>query len=130
MARPATSLAKDTFRKRKRTIVKKAQELSKLCHARVYLVVKYHGRFHVFTSETSRQWPPTVSEIRLIRPGDKLSTRGGIPHGLRTDARYTRQGGHERELRYNDAAYSDAASLHSAYRPKPPISAEIRAKRL
>ncbi|KAK3612990.1 hypothetical protein LTR56_028131 [Elasticomyces elasticus] len=68
MARPATSLAKDTFRKRKRTIMKKAQELSKLCHARVYLVVKYHGRFHVFTSETSRQWPPTVSEIETSYP--------------------------------------------------------------
>lgn len=63
MARPATSLAKDAFRKRKRTILKKASELSKRCNARVYVVLKLHGQFYVYSSEESRQWPPTIEEI-------------------------------------------------------------------
>ena len=43
--------------------MKKALELWKLCHASVYVVVKYHGQYHIYTSEKSRQWPPNARDI-------------------------------------------------------------------
>ncbi|KAK0301548.1 hypothetical protein LTR91_025663 [Friedmanniomyces endolithicus] len=81
MARPSTSLAKDIFRKRKRTIMKKALELSKLCHASVYVVVKYHGQYHVDTSEKSRQWPPNATDIETSYPPANEYSEGNVSTG-------------------------------------------------
>ncbi|KAK0247125.1 hypothetical protein LTS09_017726 [Friedmanniomyces endolithicus] len=73
--------------------MKKALELSKRCNAHVYVVLKYHGRFHVYTSEKSRQWPPTVGEIETSYPPANDYGAGDVS---------------------TDAANSDAAHRHNA----------------
>ncbi|KAK1041245.1 hypothetical protein LTR74_018635 [Friedmanniomyces endolithicus] len=89
MARPASSLAKDAFRKRKCTTMKKALELSKRCNAHVYVVLKYHGRFHAYTSEKSRLWPPTVGQIETsYPPADDYGASGALTDAANSDAAY------------------------------------------
>lgn len=110
MARPASSLAKDAFRKRKRTIKKKALELSKHCNAHVYVVLKYHGRFHVYTSEKSRQWPPTVGDImRTIQDRHE-----GVTVDSNQETSYPPANDYGAGDVPTDAADSDAAHRHNA----------------
>ncbi|KAM7210726.1 hypothetical protein V8F06_013888, partial [Rhypophila decipiens] len=54
-------------RKRRRTMLKKADELRQ-CHARVYLVMEMNGRFYEYKSESTAQWPPSTSAIDKSYP--------------------------------------------------------------
>lgn len=76
--RPLSSKRKDTFRKRNRTVGKKANELAK-CGAKVYLVVQFCGQFHIYTSHTSAAWPPDRDQI--------VSTYGTRSHAQLTFCR-------------------------------------------
>jgi len=68
MPRPLSSLKKDMFRKRKHTIMKKAFEIMSYCKAQVYVVVYFHGRYHVFSSGKTAHWPPSQETIVSVMP--------------------------------------------------------------
>ena len=53
--RPPSSIRKDNFRQRNRTIKKKAN-LARSCGAQAYIVVFLHGQFHTFTSHDTSAW--------------------------------------------------------------------------
>jgi hypothetical protein len=61
--RPRTSLIKDSFRKRKRTVFSKASSLASDFEAHVYIVVQFNGKFHVYNSVNEQQWPPSTEII-------------------------------------------------------------------
>lgn len=61
--RPRTSVIKDSFRKRRRTVMHKAHELAVRYGAQVYVVLQFDGKFHTYNSADGEQWPPTVEKI-------------------------------------------------------------------
>ena len=65
--RPASTLKKDMFRQRHRTITKKANLLARTCGAQVYMVVLFHEQFYTYTSHKTKGWPP--SEDQIVRFG-------------------------------------------------------------
>lgn len=74
--RPASTLRKDKFRQRNRTLTKKADELAKIPGAKVYCVVLFHGQFYTYTSQTTKAWPPSHDEIvsKHFRGGGAVMT--------------------------------------------------------
>ncbi|KAF2158769.1 hypothetical protein M409DRAFT_30727 [Zasmidium cellare ATCC 36951] len=69
--RPPSSLRKDVFRKRSRTVEKKADEIAKLSGAQVYVVMLHHGQFYVYTSHNTNAWPPSKDQIDQSFPVPK-----------------------------------------------------------
>ena len=61
--RPRTSIIKDSFRKRRRTVIHKAHKLALRYGAQVYVVVQFNGRFHTYNSVDGEQWPPSTERI-------------------------------------------------------------------
>ena len=61
--RPRTSIFKDSFRKRSRTVIRKAHELAAGYGAQVYVVVQFNGKFQTYNSVEGEQWPPSVDRI-------------------------------------------------------------------
>ena len=61
--RPRTSIVKDSFRKRNRTVIRKAHQLAARYKAQVYLVVQFNGKFHTYNSVNDEQWPPSIDKI-------------------------------------------------------------------
>ena len=61
--RPESTLKRDLFRRRHKTIEKKAHHLAQTCGARVYVVVFFRGQYHTYTSHKNRAWPPSEEEI-------------------------------------------------------------------
>ncbi len=51
------------FTRRKSNLVKKADQLARLCHADLALIIRKNGRYYTYRSTDHEQWPPTVSEI-------------------------------------------------------------------
>ena len=51
------------FSRRKLTVIKKADELARFCHADVALIIRRKGRYYTYQSIDHEQWPPTRSEI-------------------------------------------------------------------
>jgi hypothetical protein len=52
----------EKFRRRTKSVFKKADELKRLCDAEVYLVIRRGGKFYTYSSlETS--WPPSLETI-------------------------------------------------------------------
>ena len=45
-----------------KTVIKKASRL-RIWGADVYLVVRYHGRYHEYSSLTDPAWPPTRDQV-------------------------------------------------------------------
>lgn len=52
------------FSKRRKTFIKRANDLSRDCNSRVFVVIQKNNRFHVYTSEPGNQnWPPSHNDI-------------------------------------------------------------------
>lgn len=54
------------FRKRKDSLIRKADQLQSLCQAKVYVLLYRNGRFFVYNSATESHWPPSTEQI--VRP--------------------------------------------------------------
>ena len=57
---------KERFRKRKASLMHKANELAILTDASVYLVVERKRQFSLYKSTADKTWPPTEEEV--VRP--------------------------------------------------------------
>ncbi len=51
------------FTRRKLNLVKKSDQLARLCHADLALVIRKNGRYYTYLSTDDDQWPPTITEI-------------------------------------------------------------------
>ncbi len=56
------------FTRRKSNLVKKADQLARLCHADLALVIRKNGRYYTYRSTDHEQWPPTITEIVCMNP--------------------------------------------------------------
>lgn len=60
------------FSKRKKTLLRKAYKLSSDCDSNVFLVIRRHNKYSIYTSEPNNPiWPPSSIDIvrkRLIPP--------------------------------------------------------------
>lgn len=54
------------FTRRKSGLAKKADELARLCHADVALIIRKNNRYYIYRSTDHDQWPPTITEIVCI----------------------------------------------------------------
>ena len=51
------------FTRRKANLVKKADQLARLCHADLALIIRKNGRYYTYRSTDHDRWPPTITEI-------------------------------------------------------------------
>lgn len=56
---------RERFRKRRKDLVKKANELSFFCHTDLYLVMYQSGKYYIYNSTKKQGWP--LSEKDLVR---------------------------------------------------------------
>jgi len=56
------------FTRRKPNLIKKADQLARLCQADVALIIRRNGRYYTYRSIDHDQWPPSLSEIVRIDP--------------------------------------------------------------
>lgn len=61
--RPASTKRRDNFRRRNRTLIKKANELAQTSGAEVFWIVRYHGQIYTYASHSGKAWPPSRNEI-------------------------------------------------------------------
>lgn len=54
---------RESFRKRKKTLFKNANAISKRCKAEVYVVLLRKGKWFTFTSTEKLGWPPTAESM-------------------------------------------------------------------
>ncbi len=54
--------------RRKPNLIKKADQLARLCQADVALIIRRNGRYYTYRSIDHDQWPPSLSEIVRIDP--------------------------------------------------------------
>ncbi len=62
----ATKAKSQQFTRRKLNLVKKADQLARLCHADLALIIRKNGRYYMYRSTDHDQWPPTMSDIVCI----------------------------------------------------------------
>lgn len=48
--------------------MKKADQLARLCHADVALIIRRNGRYYTYRSTDHEQWPPSMTEIEASYP--------------------------------------------------------------
>lgn len=53
----------EKFRRRKNSLLKKADELANICSVEVCVVVKRNTKFHVYRSADAVDFPPSVDDI-------------------------------------------------------------------
>ncbi|KAI4086826.1 MAG: hypothetical protein L6R37_008382 [Teloschistes peruensis] len=58
---------REKFRKRKSSLLKKADELTYMCQTDVYLVLYRGNTFYTYSSTDRDDWPPSEEEIDLTR---------------------------------------------------------------
>lgn len=51
------------FSGRRSNLIKKADQLARLCHADVALIIRRNGRYYTYRSTDHEQWPPIRSGI-------------------------------------------------------------------
>ena len=51
------------FTRRKSNLVKKADQLARLCQADLALIIRKGGRYYTYRSTDHDQWPPIITEI-------------------------------------------------------------------
>lgn len=56
------------FTRRKSNLVKKADQLARLCQADLALIIRKNGRYYTYRSTDHQRWPPTITEIVCITP--------------------------------------------------------------
>ena len=54
---------RERFRKRRKGLFKKADELSILCHADLYLVIYQGGSYYTYSSTKRQGWPPSENDL-------------------------------------------------------------------
>ena len=57
------TLLRNKSYKRRCTLIRKCEELRKVCGAQVYLLINLHGRLYIYESERSGTWPLTQTAI-------------------------------------------------------------------
>lgn len=62
--------------KRRCTLIRKCEELRKVCGAQVYLLIKLHGRLYIYESERSEVWP--LSQTAIV--SNNIATRFQMAH--------------------------------------------------
>lgn len=71
------------FTRRKSNLVKKADQLARLCHADLALIIRRNGRYYTYRSTAHERWPPTMTEIVCIntirRPWADASLESIVP---------------------------------------------------
>ena len=55
--------------------MKKADQLARLCHADVALIIRRNGRYYTYRSTDHERWPPSMTEIVCI---DVREPHGGL----------------------------------------------------
>ena len=61
---PYTANAKtQQFTRRKSNLVRKADQLARLCHTDLALIIRKDGRYYAYLSTDHDQWPPMITEI-------------------------------------------------------------------
>ena len=58
------------FFSRKPNLMKRADQLARLCRADVALIIRRNGRYYTYRSTDREQWPPTMLEIVSDVPKD------------------------------------------------------------
>jgi len=48
--------------------MKKADQLARLCHADVAVIIRRNGRYYTYRSTDHDQWPPAITEIKESYP--------------------------------------------------------------
>lgn len=56
------------FTRRKSNLVKKADQLARLCHADLALIIRKNGRYYTYRSTDYERWPPPIIEIVRRKP--------------------------------------------------------------
>ncbi len=56
------------FTRRKLNLLKKADQLARLCYADVALIIRRNGRYYTYRSTDHERWPPSMTEIVRINP--------------------------------------------------------------
>ena len=54
---------RERFRKRRKSLIKKANELSILCNTDLYLVMYQSGRYYIYSSTDRQGWPPNRNDL-------------------------------------------------------------------
>lgn len=49
--------------KRRETLIRKCDEIRRLCGAQVYLAIRLRGRLDIYESETTQAWPMSETSI-------------------------------------------------------------------
>ena len=66
---PYTAKAKaQQFTRRKPNLMKTADQLARLCHADITLIIRRNRRYYTYRSTNHQQWPPSITEIVRINP--------------------------------------------------------------
>ncbi len=55
--------ARENYRKRRNTFIKKAHELALKYSADVYLVLRRDNKYHIYTSNDRDGWPPSKADL-------------------------------------------------------------------
>ncbi|KAH7032108.1 hypothetical protein B0J12DRAFT_680546 [Macrophomina phaseolina] len=55
---------KEKFRKRKESLLRKGEELRRLCQAEVHILLRCHGRYCIYTSDERIIWPSHEDIVR------------------------------------------------------------------
>ena len=58
--------------------MKKADQLARLCHADVPLIIRRNGKYYTYRSTDHERWPPTMSRIVCIIPTVNLCADTGL----------------------------------------------------
>jgi hypothetical protein len=53
----------EKFRRRKTSLISKADDLHRLFGAQVFLAIQYNGKYHTYVSTANSYWPPTREQI-------------------------------------------------------------------
>ena len=56
------------FVRRKLNLMKKADQLARLCYVDVALIIRRNGRYYTYRSIGHQQWPLSMTEIVCMNP--------------------------------------------------------------
>ena len=62
------------FTRRKSNLLKKADQLARLCNADLALIIRKNGRYYTYQSIDRESWPPPVKEIVCLCCSSEEST--------------------------------------------------------
>ena len=66
------------FTRRKSNLVKKADQLARLCHVDLALIIRKDGRYYTYRSTDHDQWPPMIREIVCVNRAQIIRVLTGL----------------------------------------------------